>query len=256
MEQPQTVAHPHLPTGRQVAPKSVFLALAFVIFCLLLFFFSSLGFVPYYVDGTPSAADRAAAARAMEATDVQVLTQLSDLAPDTLLLDSHGRLISSASPSGAHDAQTVVPTRIAIPAIDLDLVVQNPATTDVSALDALLVNGPARYANSATLGEQGNVIIFAHSSHLPVVHNQMYKAFNRVPDLKAGDTITLTGADGIEYLYSVNSVTKADVNDDVELSLAKTATKLTLVTCDTLTGKSARFVLDASFIGTVDPKNI
>jgi sortase (surface protein transpeptidase) len=40
------------------------------------------------------------------------------------------------------------------------------------------------------------------------------------------------------------------VNDNVELSLAPDGKKLTLVTCDTLTGKSARYVLEATFIGT------
>lgn len=244
MEQPHPVAHSQRP------PKRVFYALAFVIFCLILFVFNSVGFVPYYIDGTPSSRERAAMFAA-ETSDMRVVTQLSELTPDTLLLDSNGRLVSSGTSASA--ANAVVPTRLKIPAIDLDLAVQNPSTTDVEALDALLVNGPARYADSAKLGEKGNVIIFAHSSRVPVVRNAMYKAFNRVPELTAGDTITLTGADGKEYLYSVNSVTKADINDDVALSLAKTTTTLTLVTCDTLTGKSARFVLDASYIGVVDP---
>ena len=95
------------------------------------------------------------------------------------------------------------------------------------------------------------MIIFAHSSHLPVVHNQMYKAFNRVPELTQGDTITIVGDDGQKYLYSVTSVRKADVSDaTIDLSPSH-GTKLTLVTCDTLTGKSARFILEADFIGTV-----
>lgn len=249
MEQLHPVAHSPRP------PKSVFFALAFVLFCLILFVFNSVGFVPHYIDGTPSNRERAAMFAA-ESSDMRVVTQLSELSPDTLLLESTGRLVSSVIDSGAVNAHAVVPTRLKIPAIDLDLPVQNPATTDVEALDALLVNGPARYADSAKLGEKGNVIIFAHSSRVPVVRNQMYKAFNRVQELKAGDTITLTGTDGKEYLYSVNSVTKADINDDVALSLAKTGNTLTLVTCDTLTGKSARFVLDARLIGTVDPSQI
>jgi LPXTG-site transpeptidase (sortase) family protein len=138
-----------------------------------------------------------------------------------------------------------------IPAISLDLAVQNPDTRDIVALDELLKNGPARYVDSAKLGPAGNMIIFAHSSHLPVVHNQMYKAFNRIPELKSGDSISLTGDDGIEYLYSVVEVRKADATEDkIDLATDK-GVRLTLVTCDTLTSKSSRFILTADLVGTV-----
>ena len=72
-----------------------------------------------------------------------------------------------------------------------------------------------------------------------------------MPELVQGDTITIVGDDGQKYLYSVVSVRKADVSDaTIDLS-PRAGTKLTLVTCDTITGKSARFILDADFIGTV-----
>jgi sortase (surface protein transpeptidase) len=73
-----------------------------------------------------------------------------------------------------------------------------------------------------------------------------------VPELTAGDTITIIGDDGQKYLYSVNSVRKADAREaTIDLS-PSLGTKLTLVTCDTLTSKSARFILEADFIGTID----
>ncbi len=147
--------------------------------------------------------------------------------------------------------KTILPDRIKIPAIDLDLPVQNPDSRDLSALDTLLQKGPARYVDSAGLAESGNMIIFAHSSLLTIVHNQMYKAFNRISELKAGDTITLTGDDKIDYLYTVTSVESVGVSDTT-IDLSKTqGTKLTLVTCDTLSGKSARYILKADFVGTV-----
>jgi LPXTG-site transpeptidase (sortase) family protein len=159
-------------------------------------------------------------------------------------------VVQTTQPAAA--THTAKPVTIIIPSIDMSLPVQNPSTRDLSALDTLLQKGPARYVDSAKLGEKGNVIIFAHSSHLPVVHNQMYKAFNRVPELVQGDTITIVGDDGQKYLYSVNSVRKADVSDaTIDLS-PRIGTKLTLVTCDTLTSKSARFILDADFIGTIE----
>ena len=119
----------------------------------------------------------------------------------------------------------------------------------MNTLDALLQKGPARYVDSALLGQKGNVVIFAHSSHLPVVHNQMFKAFNRIPELKTGDSITVSGG-GKEYVYSVVSVRRADATED-SISLTKTeGTRLTLVTCDTLTSKSTRWILEADLVGS------
>ena len=116
-------------------------------------------------------------------------------------------------------------------------------------LDNLLKNGPAHYINSAELGQTGNLIIFAHSSHLPIVTNKMFQAFNNIPNLNAGDSITVVGSDGKDYLYSVVSVVKADANGATIDTSTDHGTNLTLVTCDTLTGVSARFVLTATFIG-------
>ncbi len=223
---------PNTQTFREKPPKRVFFAAAVIIFFSSLSAADSIGFVPSYVDGSSPADDR---------------VTLSELPQLGLPAQAGGTGSTPAQNSSA----VVFPERIQIPAIDLDLPVQNPNTRDIAALDALLPKGPARYVDSAKLGEAGNMIIFAHSSRLPVVHNQMYRAFNKVPDLKAGDTITIESG-GKEYLYSVTSVRKADASDaTIDLS-PKQGTKLTLVTCDTLTGKSARYILEADFVGTTN----
>ena len=130
--------------------------------------------------------------------------------------------------------------------------ISNPDTRDVTKLDTILQNGPARYVDSAKLGEKGNVLIFGHSSHLPIVHNQMYKAFNKIPDLKAGATIIVEGG-GKAYEYSVIDVKSVETTDaNAVIDLSKTGNKLTIVTCDTLTGKSARFVAEAELVGSYD----
>ncbi len=157
---------------------------------------------------------------------------------------------SASTNTPAPVAQTALPVHLTVSSVGIDLHVQNPKTTDVDALDALLQKGPARYSASAKLGENGNVVIFAHSSHLPIVHNKMFQAFNNVPNAKAGDTVAVQGSDGKEYIYSVDSVVRADTNDGTEIPLTTPGKKLTLVTCDTLTGKSARFILTATFVGT------
>lgn len=216
-------------TGTAKPPKRVFFAALIVIFFSFLSAADSIGFVPCQLDGTCLPGQGTNSSIALSS-----LPMLGDEATPT----------QSTTP-------TTLPARIEISTAGIDLPIQNPATRDLDALDALLQNGPARYVDSARLGEQGNVIIFAHSSHLPIVHNQMFRAFNSIPDLKPGDSITLVGNDGTKYLYSVDSVVKASTNDGTNIPLSPTlGKKLTLVTCDTLTGKSARFILTATFVGT------
>ena len=211
------------------APFTVFLAAAVVIFFMSLSAADSVGFVPYYVDGTEPTRSKVA------------LNDLPEL----------GEQPVAVSQEPAANSETgILPTHMRIPSIDLDLPISNPDTRDVTKLDDILQSGPARYVDSAKLGEKGNVLIFGHSSHLPIVHNQMYKAFNKIPDLKAGDTITVAGG-GKAYEYSVIEVKSVETTDEgAIIDLSKTGNKLTIVTCDTLTGKSARFVAEAELVGS------
>lgn len=220
-----------LPVGKQ-APTAVFVSATIVIFFLSLSAADSVGFVPSYIDG--STPIPSAIIGNNEQVSLASLPQLGE-----------------SDPAPAASASSILPTRISIPSVGIDLPVQNPATTDVDTLDALLQNGPARYADSAGLGAKGTMIIFAHSSHLPIVHNKMFQAFNQIPNVKSGATIDILGQDGKDYIYSVDNVEKASTNDGTTIDLSPSeGTRLVLVTCDTLTGKSARYVLTAEFVGT------
>ncbi|MEK7098434.1 MAG: sortase [Patescibacteria group bacterium] len=211
------------------APLSIFLAATAVIFILSLSAADSVGFVPYYIDGTEPTRSKVA------------LSDLPELGEEP---------VAGSQQPAAETEIGIEPTRIRIGEIDLDLPVSNPETRDLEELDAVLKDGPARYVDSAKLGESGNVLIFGHSSHLPIVHNQMYKAFNKIPDLEEGDTISVEGG-GKEFVYRVTSVTKVDAEEGI-IDLSKEGSKLTIVTCDTLTGKSSRFVLEAELVGSYE----
>src|SRR3989338_9724042 len=199
--------------GQSKPPFSVFLATACIIFATTLSAAYSIGFVPYYVDGTePKSA--AAKESSKKSATVQssnprplALSDLPELGDITQLAAGLSVRIDGKDVT---DSVSSKPTRIIIPAIDLDLPVQNPSARDVPTLDEYLKKGPVRYTDSAKLGVKGNVLIFAHTSNLPVVRNQMYKAFNDIPKLEKGDTITLKSEDGASYLYSVQSVRRAD----------------------------------------------
>jgi LPXTG-site transpeptidase (sortase) family protein len=214
------------------APISVFLAAAVVIFFLALSAADSVGFVPCAIDGTCTVENSLTSSNSL--SELPAFTTTQSAATSTR---------AQAQPQG------VLPTRIKINAVSINLPIQNPDTHDTATLDGLLQSGPARFVDSAQLGQSGNMVIFAHSSHLPIVHNQMFKAFNNLPNLKPGDTITLQGADGKNYLYTVTGVRKADASEDEKIYLSSDTAKLTLVTCDTLTGKSARFIAEADFVG-------
>jgi LPXTG-site transpeptidase (sortase) family protein len=200
-------------------PVPVFLAATIVIFFLSLSAADSIGFVPCYVDGT-------------ECSRSVALRDLPELGEKLVV------------------SEGVLPERISIPAIALDLLVQNTPSRDLEVLTEALKDGPIRYVDSAELGERGNMLVFAHSSNLPIVYNQMYKAFNRIHELEPGDIITVSGG-GKQYLYSVTSVRQTDASEEIIDLSPSVGTKLTLSTCDTLTSKTARFVVEADFLGVL-----
>ena len=140
------------------------------------------------------------------------------------------------------------PIRIEIPAIALKQPVANPDSADVAVLDHALLQGPVRYPSSSNLGEAGNVIIFGHSSYLPVVNNQAFKAFDGIQKLVAGDTIKVYGEERV-YVYAVDTVEKADANADA-IPLRAEGSLLTLATCDSFGTKSSRFIVTAHLVGS------
>ena len=220
-------------------PKRVFLAAVVLIFFSTMSAAQSVGFVPNYIDGSGTPATGEGASAQVDGVRLSDLPQLSDM------YRTEGE--SSEAPQG------VLPERIRSAAIGLDAAVQNPDTRDLDSLAASILKSPTRYVDSAKLGVHGNMLIFGHSSTYRVVRNPMYKVFNRISELKPGDSISVEGG-GVEYLYSVTSVRSVDVNEAV-IDLSPTAgTKLTLTTCDILTGKSARFVVEADFVGVVNPQ--
>lgn len=216
----------------QKPPLSVYIAAFIVIFFLTLSAADSIGLVPCQFDQTCGQDGQKSEVSAVEALDV---------------VQQQNPQMSAQPAIGG-----VPPKRITIGAIGLDLPVQNPMTTDLEALDQLLQNGPARHMLSGLLGQDRNMIIFGHSSHLPIVHNKMYQAFNRVPDLVAGNVVEVEGEDGTTYLYSVTAVEKADAVNSDENFLARDQRQLIIVTCDTLTSKSSRYIVRAEYVGTLE----
>ncbi len=140
-----------------------------------------------------------------------------------------------------------LPTKIEIPAINLSATIANPETTNIEVLDQKLLSGAVRYPTSAKLGETGNVVLFGHSSYLPIVGNQAYKTFNGIQKLVKGDVVTVYSA-GTAYTYEVRSVAKESAASDAGIDLAVTGRVLTLATCNSFGAKADRFVVTADFV--------
>jgi LPXTG-site transpeptidase (sortase) family protein len=209
------------------------LAVATVMFFLTLSALASIGFVPAYIDG------------------------IYPVENDTLIYESEQTVndnadeqvaLSSLPQLGEQEA-LIQPERVVIHSIGVDLPILNPTDTDVEILDEELLKGVVRYPTSGELNQDGNMFVFGHSSRVSVVKNQMYRAFNRIGELRGGDTIKIMG-DGEAHIYRVNSVRSADASEAL-IDLSPTdGRKLTLSTCDSFTSKTSRIIVEASFIGS------
>ncbi len=174
-------------------------------------------------------------------------TPSADAAPAVSLARSPSiapAAVTAASPVAHSEA----PVEVVIPSISLTAPVANPTTTDVETLDQLLLSGAVRYPTSAMLGENGNVVIFGHSSYLPIVRNEHYKTFDGIQKLKAGDTITVYSSDAV-YTYAVRSVVQEDATEAI-IPLSVSGKVLTLSTCDVFGQKSERFIVTADFVSS------
>ncbi len=181
---------------------------------------------------------------------VAVLGKL-DLLPEAAPVKADAvALVSSVTVAGTSTPAVTapeLPTKIDIPAINLTATIANPTTTAVEVLDRDLLMGAVRYPTSAKLGETGNVVLFGHSSYLPIVGNQAYKTFDGIQKLAAGDTVIVYAAD-TAYTYRVRGVAKESAASDAGIDLAVAGRVLTLATCNSFGAKTDRFVVTADFV--------
>jgi LPXTG-site transpeptidase (sortase) family protein len=130
--------------------------------------------------------------------------------------------------------------------VGIDTSVNHPQSQNVQVLDTALLKGAVYYPGSGSL-LSGNAFAFGHSTGLSVVHNQAFKTFNNLKNVKEGDEIRVTGDDGNVYLYSAVSINL--VTDDAELVVFDTSERMiTLSTCNTFGKKEDRYVVKALFI--------
>jgi LPXTG-site transpeptidase (sortase) family protein len=214
----------------------LYVVVAAWVFVITLTGLNLFGLVPYYMDGTPSNAVVKAAAKRDAELEAQVLEQ--------------ERLASIQAQQEPAVPQEVLPTRLVIPITGTDVPISNPNTTDIEELDNELLTAVVRYPGSGTLGIDGNMFIFGHSTGYRTVNNEMFRAFNGLKDLEKGNVIKLVSGT-TEYIYSVDTLIREDAsNITVEFNTQPGVQRLTLSTCDSFGKKSDRYVVTADFVGS------
>lgn len=174
------------------------------------------------------------------------------LLPETPLLapDQSPPLPVAAAPAVA-DAMHI-PTRIVIPAIDLDAPIETVGWSQVQGVSTWDI--PNHFAagwlkTSAPLGSAGNTVLDGH-------HNILGEVFRRLVDLTAGDLIDIYAGDQV-FVYQVTALhILPDRDQPIEVRRQNALwiqptldERLTLVTCWPYTSNTHRLIVVAKPIG-------
>ena len=164
-------------------------------------------------------------------------------------------LVATTTPSGSEfpevenaEVSSTLPMKIIFDSLDREVTVLNPSSADVATLDAALLSGVVRHPDSADFENTGTMFLLGHSSHLPVVHNKNFQAFNDIEKLGWGDTIRVQSED-TEYVYRVDKVSEAKASD-AEVPLQFNTPRITLVTCNSFGSKEDRYIVEAYLVDT------
>jgi LPXTG-site transpeptidase (sortase) family protein len=135
------------------------------------------------------------------------------------------QLISASGVSG-NDPEIVIPKiNVQIP------VVYDVNTIDEAAVEKGLERGVVHYADTALPGQDGNLVIFGHSSN-NIFNPGKYKfAFVLLSHLDNGDTFYIQ-KDGKRYTYQVYKKQIVKPSDVSVLAAADKPATATLITCD------------------------
>lgn len=131
--------------------------------------------------------------------------------------------------------QPTSPTRIVIPAIDVDAAIYGG--DDWYALQ----KGVGHYLNSANPGENGNMVLTAH--------NDVYgEIFRYLEDLEIGDEVRVQADSGKWYTYRVRETHIVDPSETWVLRHQNQPT-VTLITCHPYRVDTQRYVVFADLVG-------
>lgn len=145
---------------------------------------------------------------------------------------------------------------IIIPKINVEIpVVYDETSIEEQAVQKALERGVLHYATTPNPGEQGNGVIFGHSSN-NILNNGKYKfAFVLLKRLENGDTFYVQ-KNGIRYAYKIFDKKVVDPKDISVLGNTQKTSTFTLITCDPPGTSLKRLVVVGEQISPDPNKNI
>lgn len=178
-------------------------------------------------NGTVDATVDGAAARGSSASDPP-----ASPAGDSALASASAEAIGGSAPAPAPAASAPVSAILTIDKIGLKLPVLEGATEEN------MKKAAVHMEETAPLGAAGNAAIAAHRARTKG------RLFNRLNELEAGDTISLTMKDSsVTYsVYQVSRVLPTDVSVLLPIGSEKI---LTLITCDPIENATHRIIVQA-----------
>jgi LPXTG-site transpeptidase (sortase) family protein len=160
--------------------------------------------------------------------------EMEEIIPEEKIIQTLDEKLSLISP-------TVVINKIGV-----DVEINNPESRNIDVLDQSLNAGAVRYPSSGLLGEKTNMLLFGHSSNLPIVRNTNFRAFNKLNRLETGDKVSVFSSTH-EFIYEVTSVEEADAENALVVFESEKR-EVTLSTCNTFGDLNDRFVVKAELI--------
>ncbi len=142
--------------------------------------------------------------------------------------------------------ESAIPVRVVVSEVGIDSAITSPKSSEGAILNRALLAGVVRYPASGDAGQKGNMLLFGHSSYLPVVKNKAFQVFNELGKVEEGDMLTVYSTTH-EYHYRVRSVRLTKASEAV-IPFLTDESLLTLATCNTFGQKEDRFVVEAVFV--------
>ena len=154
------------------------------------------------------------------------------------------RTVSSTPIIVSHSTTVTDPIpKVIIPKINVEIpVVYDLGTTEESAIQNALEDGVVHYDNTPQPGQEGNVVVFGHSSN-NIFNEGKYKfAFVLLSRLETGDIFYLT-KDGTRYAYKIYDKKIVKPTAIEVLGATDRPDTATLITCDHLSTTLNRVVV-------------
>lgn len=145
--------------------------------------------------------------------------------------------------------------KVIIPSINIEAPVVYTTATSEEDIQRELERGTYHYPTTAAPGENGNVIIFGHSSNNILNKGQYKFVFLSLSKVEVGDLFYLN-YNGVRYTYKVFNKRTVEPNEVALLNESPKPNMATLITCDPPGTSLKRLLIEGEQISPEPAKNV